>query len=165
MLTWTLQLFKAEKASKPGTQDILIPWAVLLRTCTLTGADGIPAGRSQGQSVSWKPKHKPGTVAFPWSSQSSECDPTSEFCGCAGPPDREAQKCHFQNYFGHFYICDHSGQLKDHDLFQGTPSYVAGAAAIRNVSNFHCFLWKIPMEHRPGYEGRKGAMQPFRILL
>lgn len=52
MLTWTLQLFKAEKASKPGTQDILIPWAVLFRTCTLTGADGIPAGwRSQGQSA------------------------------------------------------------------------------------------------------------------
>lgn len=43
MLTLTLQLLKAEKASKPGTQDITIPWPVLLRTSTRRGADGIPA--------------------------------------------------------------------------------------------------------------------------
>lgn len=51
MLTWTLQLFKAEKASKPGTQDTTIPWAVRLRTRTLVGAEGIPAGKSQGKSA------------------------------------------------------------------------------------------------------------------
>lgn len=141
MPTWTLQLFKAEKASKPGTQDIPIPWAVLLRTCTLTGADGIPAGRSQGQ-----PKHKHGMVAFPWSSQGSACDPTSYFCGCAGPPDREAQKCHFQDYFGHFYICDHSGQLRGHGLFWETPSSRCQSGSHQECQQFLLF----PMENSYG---------------
>lgn len=57
------------------------------------------------------------------------------------------------------------GSLKTMTYLGEHPPYIAGAAPIRNVSNFHCFLWKIPMEHHPGYEGRKGAMQPFRILL
>lgn len=115
MLTWTLQLYKAENASKPGTQDITILWAVLLRTCTLVGADGIPAGKSQGQSAGglstnvahlaslWqlpglKPTlHEPQVL--PW--LQPQWHPLSVYRGCLRPPDREAEKSHLQNYFDH----------------------------------------------------------------
>lgn len=102
--------------------------------------------KEKPRAVSWKPKHKPGVVAFPWSSQGSVCDPTSEFCGCAGPPDREAQKCHFQGYFGHFYICDHSGQLKGHDFFWGTPSSRCWSGSHQECQQFPLF----PMENSYG---------------
>lgn len=57
------------------------------------------------------------------------------------------------------------GSSKATTYFGEHLPHIARAAPIRNVSNFHCFLWKIPTEHRPGCEGRKGVMQPFRILL
>lgn len=53
------------------------------------------------------------------------------------------------------------GSLEATTYFGKHLPRVARAAPIRNVSNFYCFLWKIPMEHRPGREGRKGVMQPF----
>lgn len=115
MLTWTLQLFKAENASKPGTQDITIPWAIWLRTCTLVGADGIPAGKSQGQSAGGlstnmahlaSPRQLPGlrpTVreprVLPW--LQPQWHPLSVYRGCFRPLDREAGKSHLQDYPDH----------------------------------------------------------------
>jgi len=108
-----LQLFKAENASKPGIQDITIPWAVRLRTRTLVGADGIPAGKSQVQSAGGlstnvarlaSPRQLPGlspTVrepqVLPW--LQPQHHPLSTYCGCFRPLDREAVKSHLQDYF------------------------------------------------------------------
>lgn len=115
MFTWTLQLFKAENASKPGTQDITIPWAVRLRTRTLAGADGIPAGKSQGRSAGGlstnvapllSPRQLPGlrpTVRKPWVLPwlQLQWQPLSVNCGGFRPLDREAEKSHLQDYFDH----------------------------------------------------------------
>lgn len=65
-----------------------------------------------------------------------------------------------------FYICvlkEHSGLLRGNDIFWGTPSLHCWSGSHQECRAFPSF----PMEnceHRPGSEGRKRVIQPFRNL-
>lgn len=145
MLTWTLQLFKAEKASKPGTQDTTMPWAVWLRTRRLAGAEGIPAGKSQGKSAGGRsPKAAP------------PASPRQPPVRAPAQPWLQLQEAaHLQDgfarvlYWGALWVASRQWHLWGNTVLR---------LECREFPPF-------PMENCgccPGCEGRKRVIQPFR---
>lgn len=141
-LTCTLQLFSAENASKPGTQDITMLWPVWLRTRSPEGADGIPAGKRRGQSD--------GGL----NSNMAHLDSPSILHPCnAGVSDHQTGKQEKKAICGYilstFYICEQSGPLRGNDIFGGTPSSRCWSGPCQECGEFPPF----PMENCKHYHG------------
>lgn len=102
---------------------------------------------------------------LPWAPLQLQPYPEPVYHGYFRPLGREAEVI-CRTVLTIFYICvlkEHPGLLRGNDIFWGTPSLHCWSGSHQECREFPSF----PMEnceHRPGCEGRKRAIQPFRNL-